>query len=222
MQAFLSRSEEYKAKFLQTRFNARFEGYSFMGQEDSANQYADDQLYTYVMSDYFDSKLHPDEFQLLFEEQEQLIPKIAAIERQLLSQLLPELLDFFDRHIAHSLSANFYPSGGTSSLRLTEHPDGSLLTVFPFGMDEEFSFEAPDGSWQRIQKTDEIVCFSGYLLECMTGIKALNHKVEKEGPQQDRFSFAYFSVPKPESTFQTTQGLLSAERYFEKYLALFQ
>ena len=111
MQAFLSRSEEYKAKFLQTRFNARFEGYSFMGQEDSANQYADDQLYTYVMSDYFDSKLHPDEFQLLFEEQEQLIPKIAAIERQLLSQLLPELLDFFDRHIAHSLSANFYPSG---------------------------------------------------------------------------------------------------------------
>jgi len=222
MRSFLSREFEYKKAFLQTKLDALFEGFSYMGQEDSANQYAADQLYTYVISDFFDPKLHANEFSPLMQAQKSLIPQISRIERQLLAALSPDLLAFYNQSIAHSLSANYYPEGGTSALRLTEHPDGSLLTVFPFGMDEQFQYEAPDGSWEMIEKTNEIVCFSGYLMELMTGIKALNHKVEKPGAQQERFSFAYFSIPKPNSTFSTKEGELTTEAYFKQYLSLFE
>jgi len=193
-----------------------------MGQPDSLNQGAYDNLYTYVLSEFFDQNKHPREFDPLFAGQYELIPKIKKLERELLANLDAGLLSFYNTYGVHSLSANYYPPNDSNSLRLTEHPDGSLLTVFPFGMDEEFQFEMPDGSWQAIEKTDEIVCFSGYLMECLTGdIKALNHKVVKEGPQGERFSFAYFSIPAPGSTFQIKDAKTSTEAYLEKYLSLF-
>jgi len=222
LRSFLNREEDYKAKFLQTKFNQGFEGYSFMGQEDSANQYADDQLFTCVISDYVDQSVHAAEFAALFQAQEKLIPQIASLEVELLSGLSEDLLSFYHQNIAHSLSANFYPAGGSSSLRLTAHPDGSLLTVFPFGMDKEFQFELPDGSWQTVEKTGEIAIFSGYLMECMTDIKSLNHKVEKQGAHEERFSFAYFSIPSPGCSFQTNQGQMTTESYFKRYLSLFE
>lgn len=219
---FLSREDEYKKNFLQTKFNTIFEGYSYLGQEDSANQYADDQLYTYVISDFFDHRLHAAEFESLFQQQKELIPKVAALEKELLGAVSPELLDFYNHQTSHSLSANYYPAAGENSLRLTEHPDGSLLTVFPFGMDEEFQYELSDGSWHTIAKTDEIVCFSGYLLECMSSIKALNHKVVKQGPQHERFSFAYFSIPTPGHCFRMKGVETTTEDYFKQYLSLFE
>ena len=222
LRTFLAREEAYKSKFLQTRLNSLFEGYSYMGQEDSSNQYADDRLFTYVLSDFFDSSRHAPEFQPLLEEQQVLIPQIRQLERALLEVTVPELLDFYDHQVAHSLSANFYPSGGEEALRLTAHPDGSLLTVFPFGMDQEFQFERPDGSWHSVEKTDEIVCFSGYLMECMTPMKSLNHKVEKLGVQSERFSFAYFSIPKPDAVFDMKGKKVTSEEYFARYLSLFE
>ena len=218
---FLAREEAYKADFLQTKLDTLFEGYSYMGQEDSSNQYADDRLFTYVLSDFFDPRQHAPEFQALLEEQQLFMPQIRQLERDLLAATVPELLDFYDHQVAHSLSANFYPSGGGEALRLTAHPDGSLLTVFPFGMDEEFQFEKPDGSWHLVEKTDEIVCFSGYLMECMTSIRSLNHKVEKSGIQSERFSFAYFSIPSPGNTFFMKDEKVTSEEYFTRYLSLF-
>lgn len=222
LRTFLSGEDRYKEQFLQTKLNTLFEGYSYMGQQDSSNQYADDQLYTYVISDFFDPTLHADEFQPLIQTQQELIPYIASLEKQLISALSKDLLSFYDNEVAHSLSANYYPSGGKDALRLTEHPDGSLLTVFPFGMDEEFKYEMSDGSWQTIKKTNEIICFSGYLMECMTDIKSLNHKVEQKGPQKERFSFAYFSIPRPGSVFTMKGQEVSTETYFKQYLSLFE
>lgn len=221
LKSFLNKSEAYKSNFLQTKFNSGFEGYSYMGQTDSANQYADDQLYTYVISDYFDANLHPPEFNPLISSQKGILPQIKTLERELLSALSQEALSFYDTYISHSLSANYYPPKGANSLRLSPHPDGSLLTVFPFGMDEQFKFEAPDGSWHTIEKTNEIVCFSGYLLQCHSGIKALHHKVEESGTLEERFSFAYFSVPKPKCSFHLSEGETTTEAYFKKYLSLF-
>ncbi len=221
MSSFLSRDETYKANFLQTKFDTLFEGYSYMGQEDSANQYAADRLFTYVISEFFEATRHATEFQPLLNEQSQFMPQIRALEKELLGALSADLLEFYSQHVSHSLSANFYPTGEGEALRLTEHPDGSLLTVFPFGMDEEFQLQKPDGSWQVIERTDEIVCFSGYLMECLTDIKSLNHKVEKKGSQSDRFSFAYFSIPTPGHSFKMKGVPTTTEAYFEKYLSLF-
>lgn len=221
LQSFLSRPESYKSAFLQTKLDTIFEGYSYLGQSDSVNQVSDDLLYTYVLSDFFDQARHPKEFASLFEGQKELIETISILERLLLSSIYPELLSFYDDKIGHSLSANYYPAGHESGVRLTAHPDGSLLTVFPFGMDQEFKYERPDGSWRTVEKTNEIICFSGYLLECLTDIKALNHKVEKPGPQSERFSFAYFSIPRPAESFLLNHETVSSEAFFARYLSLF-
>ncbi len=221
MKSFLSREDLYKSDFLQTKLDTLFEGYSYLGQENSSNQYAEDQLFTYVLSDYFDQRLHAKEFYPIIKEQQTLTAKIVELERELIAAISSDLLDFYDRYVSHSLSANFYPANGKSELRLTEHPDGSLLTVFPFGMDHEFQFETTEGSWHTIERTNEIVCFAGYLMELMTDIKSLNHKVCKEGHQNERFSFAYFSIPTPGSVFKIKGQEISTESYFQKYLSLF-
>ncbi|MEM6644387.1 MAG: 2OG-Fe(II) oxygenase family protein [Bacteroidota bacterium] len=222
-QDFLARAPAYKSRFLQTNFNSFFEGYSFMGQEDSANQYAEDRLYTYVISDYFDATRHAAEFAPLINEQQKLIHIISELEKEIVSALFPSLFDFYNLCISHSLSTNFYPAGDHGKQRLSPHPDGSLFTVFPFGIDEEFQYQNSMGSWCTIAQTDQIICFSGYLLELMSGFKALNHQVVKEGPQNARFSFAYFSIPRPDCTVTTIRGQkISTAEYYSKYLSLFE
>jgi len=218
---FLSKERNCKHSFLQKEFNYLFEGYSFLGQEDSLNQDSKDNVFTYVLSDFFDPARHPKEFQRLIKAQTSIIQTICKLEKELLLALDPSLISFFEHQTGHMLSANYYPASESAPQRLTEHPDVSLFTVFPFGMDEEFKFEALDGSWQTVEKTDEIVCFSGYLLECLTDIKALNHKVEKTGSQHERFSFAYFSIPKPQQIFEMNQEKVTSEEYFTRYLSLF-
>lgn len=222
LKSFLQQPDDYKADYLQTKLNTVFEGYSYMGQTDSLNQYAEDHLYTYVISDFFDPQRHAPEFRELIESQEHLLTQITLLEKRLINGVVPGLKDFYEDHVAHSLSANYYPAGELGSLRLTEHPDGSLLTVFPFGMDSQFKFQTADGTWHTIEKTNEMVCFSGYLLEYLTGIKALNHKVEHHGPQEERYSFAYFAIPKPGCSFEAQGEKITSEQYFEKYLALFE
>jgi len=218
---FLSREEEYKRTFLQSKLNYAFDGYSFFGQEDSLNQGADDKVFTYVLSDFFEPSKQPQEFWPLLKAQVDIIDQIAELEKELLDKINPQLHSFFENQIGHMLSANYYPPNNLNGLRLTSHPDVSLITVFPFGMDEQFQFEMPEGSWQTIGKTDEVICFSGYLLECMTGIKALNHKVEKDGDQDERFSFAYFSIPRPNQKLDLEKEKITSEVYFTRYLSLF-
>ena len=218
---FLSQDRSYKNTFLQKRFDEHFEGYSFLGQEDSLNQGSEDQVYTYVMSDFINSERHPIEFQSLIFNQTTLIKLISKLEEALLAAIDPSLNSLLKDSIGHMLSANYYPPSDDSKLRLTAHPDVSLFTVFPFGLDKEFQFEMPDGSWQTLEKTNEIICFSGYLLQCLTGIKALNHKVEKKGSQNERYSFAYFSLPKPNTLFDIENEEVTSENYFRRYLSLF-
>jgi hypothetical protein len=218
---FLSKDARYKNNFIQRKFNQHFEGYSYLGQEDSLNQGRDDQVFTYVLSDFVNSTLHPTEFQELIQYQTELIKIISDLEKEILTAIDHSLISLLESSMGHMLSANYYPQSNDTQLRLTAHPDVSLFTVFPFGLDKEFQFEMPDGSWQTLEKTDEIICFSGYLLQCLTGIKALNHKVEKKGFQNERYSFAYFSIPKPNTQFKIENEEVASEKYFSRYLSLF-
>lgn len=221
LRQFLSREVEYKNRFLQKKMKKVFDGYSFLGQEDSLNQGSDDHVYSYVLSDFASASIHPFEFASLSLRHLKIEKTIVLLEETLLNKVDPSLTSLYEKTMGHMLSANYYPKSQASKLRLTAHPDVSLLTVFPFGIDEEFQFELPDGTWQTIEKTDEIICFSGYLLEFLTGIKALNHKVEKKGPQSERYSFAYFSIPRPNQTFQHRTEKVTSEEYFARYLSLF-
>ena len=81
---FLYQSPEYRNRFLQSSYKTAFDGYSFIGQKDSLNQYETDLLHSFVLSD-----LHVDRFpkefsSFLTNEWPKLITAIKKIELQLI------------------------------------------------------------------------------------------------------------------------------------------
>lgn len=61
-QSFLEQSEDYKNTYRQSHFNCAFDGYSFLGQTDSLNQYSTDLLYSFVLSRFSNVEQFPKEF----------------------------------------------------------------------------------------------------------------------------------------------------------------
>ena len=221
---FLKRQNSYKEKFLQKNINYAFDGYSYKGQKDSTNQYPEDQVFTYVWSDFSDNKPHAKEILKLRSTYKKDIELISKIEYALLRDINQTILEFYQKNIGHTLSFNFYPSCTLkhTTARLSEHPDISLITIFPFGIDQEFVYQTKDKQWKVLNSTDEIICFSGYLLEQLTGIKALKHKVDgHKYHYKKRYSFAFFSVPTPESIFTLKNKKISGKMYYDQYLSLF-
>ncbi|MFC2109252.1 2OG-Fe(II) oxygenase family protein [Bacteroidota bacterium] len=229
---FLQQDPNYKENYLQKNFSYGFDGYSYLGQEDSSNQYASDLLHSFVISDFSHPDKFPKEFYNFFKnEWAQLQHQIRKIEREIIQQLnISDLEEFYQKHIGHMISCNYYPKTENFSktlknnTRLSEHTDVSLFTVFPFGFDSDFFYQNSENEWVQLEATDQIVIFPGYLLEYYTNgkIKALNHCVKlPESKNKERFSFAYFSLPYPKHEFLIGKEILNSENYFEKYLELF-
>lgn len=229
---FLEQTDSYRKSHLQKNYGYAFDGYSYYGQQDSSNQAYDDLLETFVLSNFFPADKYPTEFSAFFKsEWTSLLKLITSIENRILSTFQnPQLLEIHS-NIGHMVSCNHYPAQqqfdhtAAENTRLSAHPDVSLLTIFPSGIDGDLQYETPDGLWKSISKTDKIIGFSGYLMERATDgkVKALNHRVKlSENRNKERFSFAFFSLPFPESplTFKGQQPI-SGKEYFEQYLNLF-
>jgi hypothetical protein len=226
--SFLNQSKGYKDLFLQSHYKFAFDGYSYQGQTDSSNQSYDDLLDTFVFSDLRPVEDFPKEFHLyLIQEWKETLQDIKRIEFALIEALD---LKVNQKDLAHMVSCNFYPptkefnKTARENTRLSAHPDVSLFTIFPFGVKEGFSYKNPNGDWVEIVANSNWTIFPGYLLECLTNgeIKALNHKVELPmNRSEERFSFAYFSIPRQNTHWEMGIERLRAEDYFEKYLALF-
>lgn len=231
-QSFLKGDTHYKEQFLQKHFNYGFDGYSFLGQKDSSNQYETDLLHSFVISDFCEAKIFPLEFQQFLQSEWNTLQKnIRALERDIIKKLNIQGLDeFYNKHIGHMISCNYYPQtkninfSAKNNTRLSEHTDVSLFTVFPFGFDNDFYYQNSKNEWVQIEATNNIIIFPGYLLEVFTEgkLKALNHCVKlPENRNTERFSFAYFSLPYPNRTFQMAEKDYTSESYFEEYLNLF-
>ncbi|MEM7126488.1 MAG: 2OG-Fe(II) oxygenase family protein [Chloroflexota bacterium] len=246
---FIQADPLYKERYLQQYFGYGFDGYSYQGQTDSSNQAADDLVSTFVFSNFYEVIRYPVEFQnFLTESWQQIRPLIQSLEISLLEELkLSGLLDFYQQHMGHMVSCNYYPpienfaTAAADNTRLSAHPDVSLFTVFPFGMDGELEAELKDRAgctiWQSIPASRQVVLFPGYLMELWSdgAIKALNHRVKlAQDVTAERFSFAFFSLPFPERRFvlpnrgpASASGSISdsrfttSEGYFEAYLNLF-
>ncbi len=234
---FMLRDEAYRRRYLQREFDYAFDGYSHYGQVGSSHQAADDLLYSFVFSDFSHRERYPREFQAYIRnEWPTLTATLREIELSLLRQLPFDLSNFHRTSIGHMMSANYYPpvagfdTPAAGNTRLSEHPDVSLLTIFPFGIDRDFEYQDAVGNWHRAPPSTNMVAFPGYLLEWLSGgvVKALNHRVRLDRRRNtDRYSFAVFSIPRPDTILLSKppkQGAeaeqLSARDYFQQYTGL--
>ncbi len=223
---FLACDETYRKQYLQKSFSRSIDGYSYLGQKDSLNQYDFDQLHSFVLSRFNSNTDFPSEFQdVLNDFWDGLLDVVVRVEKQVIEQLkVPSLKEFYQDHIGHMMSANYYPPAAKGlEQRLSAHKDVSLLTVFPFGVDGELKFKVED-RWITADASEEIIVFPGYLMECITGgsVKAVDHKVDGMNTSfSERFSFAIFSIPVPAHSFQLKGKHYSSEDYMKEYLSLF-
>lgn len=234
--AFVARPQAYKLNFLQKNYSKGFDGYSFHGQTDSTNQAHDDMVDSFVLSDYHRADEFPMELQYIrgYHWQE-IKPIITALETEIIQLYMPELAEFYTNNMVHMLSANYYPPVKTfrhtasDNTRLSEHTDISFLTVFPYGVDSGIEyFDENTQQWQALGEVNQAFVFPGFLAELLTNgrVKALKHRVMlPESGNTERFSFAYFSLPKLGSTFTLFENHMpvtyTTEQYFKKYLALY-
>lgn len=224
--SFISQPFDYKKQFLQKHYDYAFDGYSFYGQEDSSNQAYDDMLDTFVFSDLNHAHKYPNEFNSYLQSKWATdLQHIRNLELAVAEELGVDMTGF-----GHMVSANYYPpakgftESGEDNTRLSAHPDVSLFTMFPFGVTEGFSFQDKKGNWHTLPANNKVTIFPGYLCEVATRgeIKALNHRVDlPQNLNEERYSFAFFSLPKKGTAIKTKSGLLEAGSYFKMYLDLF-
>lgn len=230
---FVKKSSQYKKQFLQSRYNTAFDGYSHIGQKDSLNQYENDMLHSFVISDFQDTEDFPEEFHsFLKEDWGKLTTIVKNAELTKIKELnIPELLQLYkDNAIGYMMSCNYYPkptsckSVAKNNTRLSAHKDVSLFTTFPYSVDNGLSILAANDTYIEIDKKGKTFLFSGYFLEFMTHEKilALNHQVDlPKDLASERFSFAVFSIPKPNTTFLFNGKKVNSDDYYKKYLSLF-
>lgn len=228
---FLNQPLKYQKEFIQKHFTYAFDGFSYLGQTNSTNQGVEDLVYTFVFSEFHPPGKFPPAFSLILNTKWQEIKaQITALEILLISELdLTGLEEFYQGELGHMVSCNYYPPLEMDQLhsnyRLTEHPDVSLFTVFPFGLDGELEYCDKSGEWKRVPATENMLIFPGYLLEKWTygECKALNHRVAMPTVAgSERFSFAFFSLPYPRRILTLAGREITSEDYFSSYLSLFE
>ncbi|WP_420580383.1 2OG-Fe(II) oxygenase family protein [Reichenbachiella sp.] len=228
---FLYQPRAYQKNYLQKNFTQAFDGYSYLGQKDSSNQYETDLLHSFVISGLSPIHKYPTEFQsFLINDWKILTQLVRALEKEVIETLdIPGLSVFHDRHMDHMVSCNYYPAldqlknRAGLDLRLSRHKDVSLFSVFIFGIDDGLSYEIESGEQKRLGQRSRVVIFPGYFLELISGgkYKAVEHQVELPKDNVERYSFAFFSIPKPESKIDFAGLELTGESYYEQYLNLF-
>ncbi|MCB1705970.1 MAG: hypothetical protein KDI17_13980 [Halioglobus sp.] len=234
---FMQSAMSSRCRYLQKCYGLAFDGYSHCGQVDSTHQAPGDLLHTFVYSDIYPPERYPPPFQPCLRQQwPALTRQLQTLEVSLLAAYREDLRPWYQQSVGHMMSANYYPpqrqfsAAAAGNTRLSAHPDVSLFTVFPFGLDSAFEYEDALGQWHPAPAADTMVAFPGYLLEWLSGgrIKALNHRVRLDADAaRERYSFAVFSIPMPGTTVSRaspTPGQprqqLTAQGYFEHYGSL--
>lgn len=230
---FVKKDRTYKNKFLQSTYNMAFDGYSYIGQKDSINQYDTDLLHSFVLSEFQNLENFPIEFHdFLKEEWNETITVVKAIEQKIVQKLNNPLITklYEDNVMGYMMSCNYYPkainydSVSKNKTRLSAHKDVSLFSTFPYGIDKGLSILNDEKKWIAIDKKENMILFSGFFVEFVTNNKilALSHQVDfPRDLDSERFSFAVFSIPKPEITFLVGDKKIRSADYYKAYLSLF-
>lgn len=229
LRAFCQQPPAYRREHLQDRYRVAFDGYSYPGQDDSRNQGPEDQLHSFVFSDFSAPDRYPREFQAFITRHwPSLCRQVQQLEQELLQDLgLGAIAGQQARDFGHMMSANYYPAGARpgkdrAQLRLSAHPDVSLLTVFIQGLGPGFQYRDSDGKWRDAKIEPRVTVFAGDLLEWLTdgAIPALQHRVRRQADDAERFSFALFSLPRPGAVLASLGGKrISTEDWYRLHLS---
>ncbi|CAN0587399.1 unnamed protein product, partial [Ectocarpus sp. 12 AP-2014] len=149
LQRFLEMPLSERMQYSQRKLGIAFDGYSYMGQADSLNQYDKDLLHSFVLSNISAVATFPETFQeYLRQEFLEQLAYIKALEKEVLHWLgFSEFQTFYDDHINHMVSCNFYPELDLENQkekvvdRLSFHTDVSLFSIFLFGLEAGFAYE---------------------------------------------------------------------------------
>ncbi|MFT5735743.1 MAG: isopenicillin N synthase-like dioxygenase [Maribacter sp.] len=229
---FLELPSLERQQYSQKEFAVGFDGYSYLGQKDSLNQYDKDLLHSFGLSNISKEEYFPQAFQkYLQQEFLEQVSFIRKLKKEVLKTLgFPEYVVFYEKHIRHMISCNFYPELDVPTQkivpgdRLSFHTDVSLFSVFLFGLESGFACEMLTGEKIVLDALDEVVLFSVYFMELLTNgkIKALNHGVAlPENRMQERFSFTFFSIPQLDATLQLSSFKGTGSDYYQHYLKQF-
>ena len=225
---FLAREESDKRSYLQNEFGSPFTGYSYLGQEDSLNQYPEDGLHSFVLSDYSPIDKLPPEFQSFMKNDWEAVKQaVQEFELNSIESLrLSAAHEFVRFKLGYMLSCNYYPPKSglkdpSKKVRIAKHKDVSFLSTFPFGLEPGLVLHHRNGAL-KVGKKQHPISFPGYLMETMTGQKILaaEHEVQIDHDKA-RFSFSVFSIPKPGSKVMVNGKHLNAREFYDEYLNLF-
>jgi len=218
----------YRLQHLQSTYEIAFDGYSYPGQQDSRNQGPEDHLHSFVFSDFSPRECYPQQFQAFIRDQwAPLCRQVHALEQSILLALgLESIASQHQRHFGHMMSANYYPAArqtgvDSSGLRLSAHPDVSLLTVFLQGLGPGFEYRDAAGCWCDAPVRQRVTVFAGELLEWLSDgtVPALRHRVSESADNGDRFSFALFSLPQPGTELASIEGAkITTEDWYRLHL----
>jgi isopenicillin N synthase-like dioxygenase len=175
MQDFMSTTLSARCDFLQKDYGFAFDGYSHYGQADSTHQSTEDLLHSFVFSDFYAAERHPKAFQASVREPwAALTQQLRSLEMSLLAALPAAVGIWYQQFAGHMMYANYYPplkhfdAVAAGNTRLSAHPDVSLFTVFPFGLDSAFEYQDERGQWLPAPATNTMIAFPGYLLEWLS------------------------------------------------------
>ncbi|MAD50761.1 MAG: hypothetical protein CMC95_05640 [Flavobacteriales bacterium] len=193
---FISKDFTYKKTYLQKKYNYGFDRYSYLGQKDSSNQYAEDLLHSFVISEFSDPKTFPKEFQPFLKHQwTYLTDKIKQVELKILESLnidnKKDIIRFHEQYIGYMMSMNYYPANinnEAKKYRLSKHKDVSLITVFPFGISKGLFLIDEHNQEVAVEASHNLIAFPGYLMECLTygKIKGIEHSVKFNPKNKDK------------------------------------
>jgi isopenicillin N synthase-like dioxygenase len=232
LRRFLAFPSLKRQQYSQKGLSIAFDGYSYIGQKDSLNQYDKDLLHSFVLSNISREENFPQAFQKYLKQEflEQL-SFIRELEKKVLKILgFSESRAFYEEHSKHMVSSNFYPELDVAIQkivpvdRLSFHTDVSLFSVFLFGLESGFVYEKPTGQIVLLDTIEEMVLFPGYFTELVTKgkIKALKHGVVFPGNRtEERFLFAFFSIPKSDAILELSSFKGSGSEYYQHYLNQF-
>jgi isopenicillin N synthase-like dioxygenase len=225
---FLNQPLDYRTQFLQTKYARAFDGYSFLGQENSFNQYSTDQLHSFVFSEFTKTEDFPKEFHSYLKTEFLEVKKaVTNLELEVLESFKDDdFLTIYKANFGHMISCNYYPkiSDKTITERLSMHKDVSLFSMFPYGLDKGLAYKCTNNRVEDLDFKSTIFGFKGFGAEFFLGdnLKGLNHKVNySETENSERFSIAFFSMPKPNTIFTFRGKTYNSETFYTNYLNLF-